>query len=186
MERERPPPIIFAAREDHAMSQSEIRQDGRPLTGRSVALILIAFFLTVASVDFVMVRAAINTFGGLETPSSYKAGLAFNRDLAAARDQAALHWTVDVGVVQHGHGAATITVQPRDAAGHAVPALTLVAQFHHPVDSRRDRPLAFTEVSTGLFRADVQDAAGVWNFSFDLRKNDRRVFRWKGRVSVRQ
>lgn len=168
------------------MTQSGVRQDVRELTGRCVALILIGFFLTVFAVDFVMVRAALSTFGGVETPSSYKAGLAFNHDLAEARVQAGLHWKVDVDTVQHGHGAVTITVQARDAAGHPIPALALKAQLHHPVDSRRDRPISFTEVSAGLFRADIQEAAGAWNFSFDLSRNDRRVFRWKGRVNVRQ
>ena len=45
-----------------------------------------------------MIRAAISTFGGVETGSSYQAGLAFEREIAAARAQDALHWQVKANV----------------------------------------------------------------------------------------
>ena len=40
----------------------------KPLTGRSVLFMLIAFFGLVIAVNIVMVRAAISTFGGVDTP----------------------------------------------------------------------------------------------------------------------
>src|SRR2546430_14708138 len=64
----------------------------RPLTGRTVLVCLIAFFGVVALANAIMIRAAVSTFGGLETSSSYQAGLAFARDAAAARAQDELHW----------------------------------------------------------------------------------------------
>ena len=46
----------------------------RPLTGRTVLICLIAFFAVVAIVNGIMIRAAISTFGGVETGSAYQAG----------------------------------------------------------------------------------------------------------------
>ena len=57
----------------------------REITGRMVFICLVAFFAVVIGVNFVLVRAAISTFGGLETESSYKAGLAFGSEIAAAQ-----------------------------------------------------------------------------------------------------
>lgn len=43
----------------------------RPLTGRTVLLCFIAFFGVVFTANFFLVRAALTTFGGVETESSY-------------------------------------------------------------------------------------------------------------------
>ena len=59
----------------------------RPLTGRTVLLCLIAFFAVVSIVNGIMIRAAISTFGGLETGSAYQAGQAFTHDIEAASAQ---------------------------------------------------------------------------------------------------
>ena len=47
---------------------------------------LVAFFGVVAAVNAVHDPAAVSTFGGVETESSYQAGLAFSREIAAAAD----------------------------------------------------------------------------------------------------
>src|SRR5262249_61393294 len=66
--------------------------DARELTGRTVFVCLVGFFAVVAAANAVMIRAAVSTFGGLETESSYQAGLVFAREEAQARSQDALHW----------------------------------------------------------------------------------------------
>ena len=54
-----------------------------------VLICLVAFFAVVAGVNAVMIRAAVSTFGGVETDSAYQAGLAFAREIAAARRRSA-------------------------------------------------------------------------------------------------
>ena len=54
----------------------------------------VGFFGVVFAVNAVMVKAATSTFGGVETSSSYKAGLMFEQDVARAEQQDALHWQV--------------------------------------------------------------------------------------------
>ena len=70
----------------------------RPLTGRTVLICLIAFFAIVAAVNGIMIRAAISTFGGVETGSAFQAGQAFKHDIEAARAQQSRHWQVKANV----------------------------------------------------------------------------------------
>jgi nitrogen fixation protein FixH len=56
----------------------------KEVTGRMVLLCLIGFFFVVVGINAVMVRVAVSTFGGVETDSSYKAGLAFAKEAQAA------------------------------------------------------------------------------------------------------
>ena len=59
---------------------------------------LVAFFAAVAGVNAIMIWAAVSTFGGVETESSYQAGLAFAQETAAVAAQDALHWQVKAKV----------------------------------------------------------------------------------------
>src|SRR4029077_10773283 len=67
----------------------------RELTGRHVLFWIVGFFGVVFVVNGIMVRAATSTFGGLETQSSYKAGLLFEQEVAKAERQQALGWQVN-------------------------------------------------------------------------------------------
>src|SRR5947207_11499241 len=87
----------------------------REVTGRMVCICLIAFFGVVAGVNAVMIRAAVSTFGGVETESAYQAGLAFARENAAVQVQDELHWQVDARVTP-GDAASAVEVSVRDAA----------------------------------------------------------------------
>ncbi len=68
------------------------RDKPRELTGRHVLMWLVAFFGFIFVVNAVMIRAATSTFGGVETRSSYKAGLMFKSELERAERQHDLHW----------------------------------------------------------------------------------------------
>ena len=46
---------------------------------------MIAFFAIIVGVNVFMAHAAISTFGGVETASSYHAGQMFERDVAMAK-----------------------------------------------------------------------------------------------------
>ena len=89
----------------------------RILTGRAVLLWLVAFFVVVFAVNAVLVRAAISTFGGVETTSSYKAGLQFGHEVAVVERQDALHWQVSGKLTRDGAGQAVLDVTARDADG---------------------------------------------------------------------
>lgn len=159
---------------------------GRPprvLTGRMVFICLLAFFGTVLAMNVIMIRVAVSSFSGVETESSYKAGLAFKNDVAAAHAQDSLHWSVDAAVRREDN-AAGVTVTAKDAEAHSLVGLTLDAHLAHPTDRRRDVSLAFVEVTPGQFRSLTPMPQGRWDLVIELKRADETVFRSKSRISL--
>src|SRR5438105_12063754 len=86
-------------------------QAARPLTGRKVLFMLVAFFGVVIGVNMIMMRLAIQTLPGTEVDSAYSASLAYEKEISAARDQNARNWKVDAHVERSGQGVATLQVE---------------------------------------------------------------------------
>jgi len=153
----------------------------RLVTGRMVLLCLIAFFAVVSLANGIMIRAAISTFGGVETGSSYQAGLAFRQETEAARAQETRHWQV-TGSVRGGGGRATVEIEARDAAGQPLAGLEANASLHRPADRRDDVPVALSEEASGRFRGGVAAPAGQWDLVIELSRGGERLFRSRNRV----
>jgi nitrogen fixation protein FixH len=153
----------------------------RPVTGRMVLICLIAFFGVVSLVNAIMIRFAVTSFGGVETASSYQAGLAFGRESAAARAQDELHWRVKAKVLPAA-GATTVEIDARDAAGQPLAGLTASAQLAHPTDRRADQTVRLSEAATGHFRGTAGALAGQWDLVIELARDETRLFRSRNRV----
>lgn len=162
-----------------------IRAQRRPfeVTGRFVLACFVGFFLTVAAVNATMIRFAVTTFGGVETESSYKAGLAFKAEAAASVAQQALGWGVDIRIDPRADGA-VVNVAVRDAAGAPVPRLSVDMILAHPADKRRDITMTAFEQSAGSFRAVAPPAPGRRNLTIELTRNGERMFRSVNRIIV--
>src|SRR5437660_4814062 len=87
------------------------------LTGRKVLFMIVAFFGVVIGVNLIMMRLAIQTLPGTEVDSAYAASLAYESEIAAAREQNARNWSVDAHIGRDSAGAATVEVQARDNNG---------------------------------------------------------------------
>jgi nitrogen fixation protein FixH len=159
------------------------RGEARPLTGHMVLAMLIGFFGLVIAVNLVMVREAITTFGGVDTPSSYQAGLNFKAEEAAAAAQDALHWQVDTKVVPDADGA-RVTVDIREATGAPVHGVAVTATLAHPIDERRDVVVVMNEAMPGLYSGKATAEAGQWILDIEVARDGRRVFRSRNRVVV--
>jgi nitrogen fixation protein FixH len=157
----------------------------RILTGRHVLLWLVAFFGIVFAVNGVLVQAAISTFGGVETLSSYKAGLQFEQELGLVQRQDALHWQVSGMLTRDGAGEAVLDVTARDAQGAPLAGLTADARLAHPADDRLDHVIAVRSVAEGVFHGAAAAQPGQWELIVDLYRGDQRVFRSRNRVSLR-
>ncbi len=157
----------------------------RVLTGRMVLGCLLAFFAIVAAVNAVMIRAAVSTFGGVETESSYKAGLAFAQDIAAAQTQQSRNWQVKAEVSSTRDGITLIEMSVRDAADQPISGLDAIVRFTHPTDRRFDRVVVMHENSAGHFGGGTRLAAGQRDVLIDLTRNGERVFRSKNRLVLR-
>lgn len=161
------------------------RNKPRELTGRAVLFWLLGFFATVFAVNGVLVRAATSTFGGLETSSSYKAGLMFKQEMASAQRQDALRWHVDGKLSRDAKGEAVLDVSVHDAQGASVAGLTAAARLAHPADARLDHAVPLSRVGAGAFHGEVQAQPGQWELIIDLDRDGNRVFRSRSRVTLR-
>jgi nitrogen fixation protein FixH len=161
------------------------QKQARILTGRAVLQWLVAFFGIVFAVNGVLVRAAISTFGGVESTSSYKAGLQFGHEVAVAERQDSLHWQVSGKLTRDGAGQAVLDVTARDAQGALLAGLTADARLAHPADERLDHAIPVRPLTAGVFHGSAQAQPGQWDLIVDLYRGDKRVFRSRSRVTLR-
>jgi len=163
----------------------DVTRNPRELTGRTVLVCFLGFFGVIVAMNAVLIRAATTTFGGIETANAYKVGLAFNREIAAARAQEARHWAVDASLVRTSADDAKLSVTVRDRDGVPPPAMTLVARLAHPADARRDRVVAMRQIAPGVFGGAIQADPGQWDLSIEISRDDERLFRSKSRLTLR-
>jgi nitrogen fixation protein FixH len=161
------------------------RKQTRELTGRAVLFWLIGFFGLVFAVNAVLVQAATWTFGGLETGSSYKAGLMFERELASARRQEALHWRIGGTLVRDASGQAVLNVSARNAQGAPLTGLSAEARLAHPADARLDHVVSLSQIGAGQFRGQATAQPGQWELIIDLYRGGERQFRTRSRITLR-
>ena len=157
----------------------------RELTGRAVLFWLVGFFALVFGVNGVLVKAATSTFAGLETGSSYKAGLRFKEEMQSAERQAGLHWKVDGKLARDAAGQAVLDIAVRDDKGLAVAGLTGSARLAHPATSRLDHDVALEAVAGGALRGVTAAQPGQWELILDLERGGERVFRSRSRVTLK-
>ncbi|SCY72062.1 FixH family protein [Microvirga guangxiensis] len=164
------------------MSATTANRPPRVITGRTVLIYFISFFGVIFAMNFVMIRFAVSSFSGVETESSYKAGLTFKNDVAAAHAQDARHWSVEANVQRGENGKIIITA--RDDKAQALAGLTAQVRLGHPTDKRNDVAMEFVETSTGQFRSLTPLPEGNWNLVIDLKRGEEIVFRSKSRVAL--
>jgi len=153
----------------------------RPLTGRTVFLCLLGFFGVVTLANAIMIRAAVSTFGGVETSSSYQAGLVFARNAAAARAQDELRWQVKANVRPRGDAIA-VEIDVRDAAGRPLTGLDASVALHHPTDRRADQTVSLSAGGAGYFHGTTARFSGQRDLMIELSRSGERLFRSQNRV----
>ena len=155
----------------------------KPLTGTKVLLMLIAFFGIVIGVNVTMMKLAIATLPGTEVDSPYQAGLTYEKEIAAARDQAARKWQVDARVQRSADGGATLQIEARDASGRPVTGLKFEGRLERPTDMRADLAVEFAEVGIGIYRGNASAVApGQWDLVIEGDARGERMFLSKNRV----
>lgn len=167
------------------MSEDKTRK-GWEISGRMVFAMLIAFFGVIMTVNAIMAHYAISTFAGLETESSYKAGLAFRSEGDAAERQEALGWSVDVSMAPPAAGdERRIVVEVRDKAGNALNGLDIQARMLHPTDARQDATVQLVGLGRGRYGGEAVAHAGQWDLQLDLTQGGERKFRSRNRIVVK-
>jgi nitrogen fixation protein FixH len=155
----------------------------KPLTGRKVLLMLVAFFGVVIGVNVTMMQLAIKTLPGTEVDSAYSASLAYQKEIAAAHDQDARKWQVDARVKRAADGGATLEVEAHDHDGRPVTGLTFEGRFERPTDKRADLSMELAEVGVGVYRGSmVAIAPGQWDLVLQAEARGQRMFLSVNRV----
>ena len=132
-----------------------------------------------------MVKAAMSTFGGVQTTSSYKAGLMFEQDVARAERQDALHWQVDGKLSRdHARQCRPRYLRARSPKAFRVNGLAAQARLAHPADERLDHLIALNDASAGRFRGMTRAQPGQWELIVDLYRTMRACFRSRSRVML--
>lgn len=155
----------------------------KPLTGRTVLSILIAFFGVVFGVNLLMMKLAIDTLPGTEVDSAYSASLGYEKEIAAARDQNTRNWRIDAHIQRGPDGHATLQVEARDNGGAPISGLKFLGRLERPTDRRGDRPVELAEIGRGIYRGTAPlVAAGQWDLVLEGAASGLRMFLSKNRV----
>lgn len=161
----------------------ETQAQPRQITGLMVLVVMIAFFSIIVGVNAFMAHAALTTFGGVETASSYQAGQTFEREVALAKLQDAQRWQVDAKVTRSADGTRRLDITAQDGSGAC--DVTASAQFARPTDRRLDRSIAVYQTGQGHFVGNAELAPGQWDLVIELSRKDERLFRSKNRVILK-
>ena len=155
----------------------------KPLTGRKVLFMLVAFFGVVIGVNMVMMKLAILTLPGTDVDSAYSASLAYENEIAAAHDQNTRNWKVDAHIQRSADGGAMLQVEARDNSGKPMTGLKFQGRFERPTDRRADQPVALAETGNGIYRGSASlIAPGQWDLVLEGDAAGRRIFLSKNRV----
>ena len=158
-------------------------QPSRPITGRMVFFMMVAFFGVVIGVNVIMMRLAIQTLPGTEVDSAYSASLAYQKEITTAQAQSARNWKVEAHVERSGQGGATLLVEARDNLGRPMSGLKFQGRFERPTDRRADLAVSLAEVGIGIYRGNAEAVApGQWDLVVEGVAGGQRLFLSKNRV----
>ena len=137
----------------------------RTLTGRGVLLWLCGFFGIIFATNAIFITEAVKTFRGEDEQLPYLQGVAYNQTLAHSAEQARLGWQASIAAQRTSSGKVDITVQLQQRDGTPETRVAMTGELRHPADENRDRALRFSEISAGVYRAEM---AGVTPGNWDV------------------
>jgi nitrogen fixation protein FixH len=138
-------------------------------------LIFLGFFVIVFSVNATMAYFATSSFTGLSTQHAYEEGLAYNRNLAMAKAQAGMGWTVDTAVIPAGGTTpgAAIAITYRDRDGKPVDGLTVAALVSRPTIKGYDHEITLAPQGNGRYGTTIAlPLPGEWDMDVMATGND--------------
>jgi nitrogen fixation protein FixH len=155
----------------------------KPLTGGKVLAMLVAFFGVVMGVNFTMMKLATLTLPGTDVDSAYAASLAYENEIAAAREQDARNWKVDAHLARDANGGAALEVEARDGNGRPLTGLQFTSRLERPTDRRADRAIELSAAGGGRYRGNGSAIGpGQWELVLESEAQGRRVFLSRNRV----
>lgn len=155
------------------------------LTGRGVLICLLGFFAVTFTADGFLVHYALSTFSGIDADNSYQNGIAFQRQVAAAKAQNERGWKVDIAVIALPDGSNRFDIAVNDAQGQPIPGLTAVLRLNHIAAARLDQAVPAADLGGGRFTAVAKAAPGQWELALTLEKSGERLFLSRSRILLK-
>lgn len=129
--------------------------------------IFVGCFVLVVAVNGLMAYFATSTFTGLETEGAYQKGLAYNQNLASAKAQEEMGWTVDTQAkpVEGVNGTQVdIAISYRDRDGKPVEGLEVTARMIRPTAKGHDHDIVLNSLGSGRYGGlFTMPLNGVWD-----------------------
>ena len=136
----------------------------RILTGRGVLLWLTGFFGLIFATNAIFITEAVKTFRGEDEQRPYLQGVVYNRTLEHRAEQARLGWQASIAARRMPSGAVTILVELQQRDGQPQTRADMIGELRHPADENRDRVLRFSQISAGVYQAELTGVApGNWD-----------------------
>ncbi len=155
----------------------------KPLTGRSVVVLLGLFFGVMFAANGALIYTALSTLHGEELENPYDASQVYNQRIAEARAQNLLGWVADVTTRQEG-GGERIVADFRDRDGAPIPGLDVRARFVHPFDKGADREAILTSDGGAYEGVAAPLHAGRWTLVIEAKQDGQRKFTSQNRVTL--
>jgi len=160
---------------------------GRFRRGRDwwIPWVFVGFFAVVVAANAIMVVLAMESWSGLETEDAYRKGLAYNRDLEAAKRQAARGWRTGFAFEPTGDRQGRIVVTLADRAGAPLSRAEVSARVVRPTHTGYDFDLPFDERAGGRYVARTDfPLTGQWEIRVSAVRGEA-VYRESHRVVLR-
>lgn len=136
----------------------------KTLTGRGVLLWLGGFFGIIFATNAIFITEAVKTFRGEDEQLPYLQGVTYNQTLEHRATQTQLGWQASIAARRGTAGKVDVIVQLHRRDGSPETQVRMTGALRHPADENRDRPLRFSEISAGVYRAELAGVApGNWD-----------------------
>jgi len=155
----------------------------KPLTGRSVVILLGLFFGVMFAANGALIYTALSTLHGEELENPYDASQVYNQRIAEARAQNLLGWVADVTTRQEG-GGERVVADFRDRDGAPIPGLDVRARFVHPFDKGADREAVLTSDGGAYEGVAAPLRAGRWTLVIEAKQDGQRKFTSQNKVTL--
>ena len=156
------------------------------VTGRTVLLIFCGFFGFIFLVNAIFMHYAFSTFGGIDSAGAYRANFLLTKDIAAARKQNELGWTVHGSVRLDGSTTAKIEITAKDKSGSLIDLKSIEAELRRPADERQDGAVSLKPAGIGRYTGEATHAGpGNWMFVVTLHDRKGNRFHSKNRLILK-
>jgi nitrogen fixation protein FixH len=173
----------------HPIDKTPLSSDyipgGRPLNGWKALTIFCGLFSIVLIANGALSYFAIKSFSGEVIPHPYEHGLAYNREILAARAQNNRNWRVDVTLNKLSSDKTEISITARDKNGNMLQNLMFDAQVETPTSLAKDIRLSFEEKDPGHYVSDFSLPPGQRDLVLTARQSGEEVFRSHNRLHLR-